>query len=206
MTTVARLIAEFRRLALSVLAMTLVVVASNILVQYPFKPWGLEDYLTWGAFTYPIAFLVTDLTNRRYGVGVARRLVAAGFVVAVALSAALATPRIAFASGAAFLAGQLLDVTVFNGLRRQAWWRAPLIGSLIGSALDTALFFSLAFAGEVTDTAVYPFGIEAPIWVGWAVSDFAVKVAMALLMLVPYGALLRVILPVEAFSGQWRPR
>jgi uncharacterized PurR-regulated membrane protein YhhQ (DUF165 family) len=123
---------------------------------------GLEDYLTWGAFTYPVSFLVTDLTNRRYGVGVARRLVAIGFVVAVVLSVALATPRIAFASGTAFLAGQLLDVTVFNSLRRHTWWRAPLIGSLLGSALDTALFFSLAFAGDMTATAVYPFGIVAP--------------------------------------------
>jgi queuosine precursor transporter len=194
-----------RQLVWPVLAMTLVVVASNILVQYPFKPWGLEDYLTWGAFTYPVSFLVTDLTNRRYGVGVARRLVAIGFVVAVVLSVALATPRIAFASGTAFLVGQLLDVTVFNSLRRQAWWRAPLIGSLLGSALDTALFFSLAFAGDMTDTAVYPFGIVAPVWVGWAVSDFAVKAAMALIMLLPYGALLKIVLPLEVVTkGQAR--
>jgi queuosine precursor transporter len=188
---------DLRALAWPVLAMTLVVVASNVLVQYPFTPWGLQDYLTWGAFTYPVSFLVTDLTNRRYGVGIARRLVAIGFVVAVLLSMALATPRIAFASGTAFLVGQMLDVTVFNGLRRQAWWRAPLIGSLIGSALDTALFFSLAFAGSVTDTAIYPFGIVAPVWVGWALSDFAVKVAMAFLMLAPYGALLRMVQPTE---------
>ena len=135
-----------RQLALPVLAMTIVVVASNVLVQFPFEPFGLGDYLTWGAFTYPVAFLVTDLTNRRYGAAMARKLVAVGFVIAVALSIGLATPRIALASGTAFLVGQLLDITVFNRLRRQAWWRAPLMGSVIGSVLDTALFFSLAFA------------------------------------------------------------
>jgi uncharacterized PurR-regulated membrane protein YhhQ (DUF165 family) len=178
---------NLRELALPVAAMTLVVVASNILVQHPFTPWGLQDYLTWGAFTYPVSFLVTDLTNRRYGVGVARQLVAVGFVIAVALSIALATPRIALASGTAFLVGQLLDVTLFNRLRRQAWWRAPLVGSVVGSALDTAIFFTLAFAGDITDVASYPFGITAPVWMGWAFSDFAVKMAMALLMLLPYG-------------------
>jgi uncharacterized PurR-regulated membrane protein YhhQ (DUF165 family) len=192
---------NLRELALPVAAMTLVVVASNILVQHPFTPWGLQDYLTWGAFTYPVSFLVTDLTNRRYGVGVARQLVAVGFVIAVALSIALATPRIALASGTAFLVGQLLDVTLFNRLRRQAWWRAPLVGSVVGSALDTAIFFTLAFAGDITDVASYPFGITAPVWMGWAFSDFAVKMAMALLMLLPYGALMRTVLPVEALRG-----
>lgn len=193
---------HLRELVLPVAAMTLVVVASNVLVQYPFTPWGLQDYLTWGAFTYPVSFLVTDLTNRRYGVGVARQLVAVGFVIAVALSIALATPRIALASGTAFLAGQLLDVTVFNRLRRQAWWRAPLVGSVIGSAIDTVIFFTLAFAGDVTDVVAYPFGITAPVWMGWAFSDFVVKMAMALLMLLPYGALLRTVLPVDTLRGR----
>ena len=187
-----------KTLALPVAAMTLVVVASNILVQYPFQPFGLGDYLTWGAFTYPISFLVTDLTNRRYGVSVARRLVAAGFVLAVILSVALATPRIAAASGTAYLVGQLLDVTVFNRLRRQAWWHAPLAGSLIGSALDTALFFSIAFAGIDDMSVPVPFaGATLPLWVSLALCDFAVKVALALLALAPYGALLGVVKPVE---------
>lgn len=201
---------DMRRLILPVAAMCAIVTASNILVQYPFEPFGLADYLTWGAFTYPVAFLVTDLTNRRFGAAAARRLVIAGFIVAVALSIYLATPRIALASGTAFLAAQLLDVSVFNSLRQQSWWRAPLISSLLGSALDTAIFFTLAFsvllAGfEPSD----PFATEhtvlfgglladAPRWTGWAISDFLVKMAMGLVMLVPYGALRRIIVPAQA--------
>ncbi|MGV6875395.1 queuosine precursor transporter [Pseudochelatococcus sp. B33] len=191
---------EFRWLWWPVAAMAAVVVASNIAVQYPFTPWGLQDYLTWGAFTYPVAFLITDLTNRRFGVRAARRLVAVGFMIAVVVSAVLSEPRIAAASGIAFLAGQLLDVSVFNRLRRLVWWRAPLASGLIGSAVDTALFFTLAFAGVVTDVAVYGlagWSVAAPVWMAWAVTDFLVKVAMALLMLVPYGALLRVVVPVD---------
>jgi queuosine precursor transporter len=202
------------RLILPVIAMTLVVVASNILVQYPFEPFGLGDYLTWGAFSYPIAFLVTDLTNRRYGPHVARQLVAVGFVFAVALSVYFATPRIALASGTAYLVGQLLDITVFNHLRRQAWWRAPFVGSIIGSALDTALFFSLAFA------AIFPHAIDTALqtnpddlsymaeavsiaghivlrWQSLAIFDFSVKMIVALVALLPYGALMSVILPME---------
>jgi queuosine precursor transporter len=202
------------RLILPVVAMTLVVVASNILVQYPFEPFGLGDYLTWGAFSYPIAFLVTDLTNRRYGPRVARQLVAVGFVFAIALSVYFATPRIALASGTAYLVGQLLDITVFNQLRRQAWWRAPFVGSVIGSALDTALFFSLAFA------AIFPQSIDAALqtnpddlsymaeavsiaghmvlrWQSLAIFDFSVKMIVALVALLPYGALMSVILPME---------
>lgn len=196
---------SLRLLALPVAAMTLVVVASNVLVQYPFAAWGLGDYLTWGAFTYPVSFLVTDLTNRRYGARVARTLVAAGFVIAVALSVALATPRIAAASGTAYLVGQLLDVSVFNRLRRQAWWHAPLAGSLIGSALDTALFFSIAFAGIAEMSGDVPFaGHMLPLWVSLALCDFAVKVTLALLALVPYGALMRIVIPVERAAGALR--
>ena len=187
-----------RQLALPVLAMTIVVVASNVLVQYPFEPFGLGDYLTWGAFTYPVAFLVTDLTNRRYGAGMARKLVAVGFVIAVALSIGLATPRIALASGTAFLVGQLLDITAFNRLRRQTWWRAPLIGSVIGSALDTALFFSLAFAGDPDRSGpVDLFGTTLPLWQSLAIFDFSVKMLVALIALLPYGALMSSILPME---------
>ena len=186
------------RLILPVVAMTLVVVASNILVQYPFEPFGLGDYLTWGAFTYPVAFLVTDLTNRRYGPRVARQLVIVGFALAVVLSIWLATPRIAMASGAAFLVGQLLDITVFNRLRRQAWWRAPFVGSVIGSALDTALFFSLAFAGDPDMSGlVNLFGLDVMLWQSLAVFDFTVKMIIALIALLPYGALISVILPME---------
>lgn len=186
------------RLILPVVAMTLVVVASNILVQYPFEPFGLGDYLTWGAFTYPVAFLVTDLTNRRYGPRVARQLVVVGFALAVVLSIWLATPRIAMASGTAFLVGQLLDITVFNRLRRQAWWRAPFVGSVIGSALDTALFFSLAFAGDPDMSGlVNLFGTDVMLWQSLAVFDFTVKMLIALIALLPYGALMNVILPME---------
>ena len=188
----------FHRLIMPVIAMTLVVVASNILVQYPFTPFDLGDYLTWGAFTYPVAFLVTDLTNRRYGPRVARQLVIAGFAVAVVLSIWLATPRIALASGTAFLVGQLLDITVFNRLRRQAWWRAPFVGSIIGSALDTILFFSLAFAGDPDMSgSVNLFGTEVMLWQSLAVFDFSVKMLIALIALLPYGALMSVILPME---------
>ena len=189
---------SIHRLIVPVVAMTLVVVASNILVQYPFEPFGLGDYLTWGAFTYPVAFLVTDLTNRRYGPRVARQLVVVGFALAVVLSIWLATPRIAMASGTAFLVGQLLDITVFNHLRRQAWWRAPFVGSVIGSALDTALFFSLAFAGDPDMSGlVNLFGTDVMLWQSLAVFDFTVKMLIALIALLPYGALMSVILPME---------
>ena len=188
----------FHRLIMPVIAMTLVVVSSNILVQFPFTPFGLGDYLTWGAFTYPVAFLVTDLTNRRYGPRVARQLVIAGFAVAVVLSVWLATPRIALASGTAFLVGQLLDITVFNRLRRQSWWRAPFVGSVMGSALDTILFFSLAFAGDPDMSgAVNLFGTEVLLWQSLAVFDFSVKMLIALIALLPYGALMSVVLPME---------
>lgn len=134
-----------------VLLMTLVVVASifwcNTLSGSLFGV-NLGDLLTWGAFTYPIAFLVTDLTNRQFGPSIARRVVLAGFVVGVTLSFWTSIPRIAVASGTAYLIGQLLDISVFNRLRRQRWWHAPLAGSMLGSVLDTALFFSIAFAAS----------------------------------------------------------
>jgi uncharacterized PurR-regulated membrane protein YhhQ (DUF165 family) len=182
--------------ARGVAAMAVLVTASNILVQYP-----VGDFLTWGAFTYPFAFLVTDLTNRRFGPGAARRVVLVGFAVAVALSVWLATPRIAIASGAAFLCAQLLDVAVFDRLRAGAWWRAPLVSSTLGSALDTALFFTLAFsaeaaflgAGEAWALAPAPLlgaGPDAPFWVSLALGDFLVKMALALAALGPYRAAL----------------
>ena len=165
-------------------AMTVVVTASNYFVQFP-----INDWLTWGAFTYPVSFLVTDLTNRRLGSARARQVVYAGFAVAVVLSVILATPRIAIASGAAFLVAQLMDVAIFDRLRRGAWWRAPFVSSLLASAADTALFFGLAFAAT---------GLP---WVTWAVGDFAVKVAMALVMLIPYWGLRRLVGDAVAGRG-----
>lgn len=181
-----------RRLGLPIAAMALVVAASNVLVQHPFEPFGLGEKLTWGAFVYPFAFLVTDLTNRRFGPSAARRAVYVGFAIAVALSAGLASPRIAMASGAAFLLGQSLDVAVFSRLRRAAWWRAPLFASLAGSLVDTAAFFVLAFAGDPAMSApvALPGGALAPLWASLAVFDFVAKAALAGLLLAPYRALM----------------
>ena len=177
------------RLILPVAAMAIVVVASNILVQHPFAHWGLQDYLTWGALSYPFAFLVTDLTNRRFGAAAARRVVYVGFALAVVLSIALASPRIALASGAAFLTAQLLDVTIFNALRnRPGWWRAPLASSVVSSGVDTALFFTLAFVATGMPSADYA-GFALPVWIGWAVSDYLVKMLLAAVMLIPFRAI-----------------
>lgn len=187
-----------RDFALPILAMAAVVVLSNFAVQYPIRQFGLQDYLTWGALTYPLAFLVTDLTNRRFGAEPTRKVVYCGFALAVVLSVWLASPRIAFASGSAFLFGQLLDIFVFSRLRRQAWWRAPLAGSLLGSAFDTALFFSLAFAGDpaMSDPVAYG-ALTVPLWMGLAFFDFCVKVSMALVLLIPYGALMSKVRALE---------
>lgn len=194
-----------------VAAMAIVVAASNFLVQFPVRHFGLDEILTWGAFTYPVAFLVNDLTNRRFGPSAARLVVAIGFVLAVALSVWLASPRIAIASGTAFLAAQLLDISIFNALQRQVWWRAPLISSLAGSVVDTLIFFSLAFAGSFAflDTAfgledgslAFPvawLGIDAPLWVSLAIGDFCVKVLVGFAMLAPYGAVLTILKPAAA--------
>ena len=203
-----------RYLLIYVALMTLVVVASNFLVQFPLNATvagiNLADILTWGAFTYPIAFLITDLTNRQFGPQTARKVVFAGFVVGVGLSFYTAVPRIAIASGSAYLAGQLLDISVFNRLRRQAWWRAPLVGSLIGSALDTIIFFSFAFASFFvffgpnepfaleTAPILGVLSIEAPRWISWALGDFTVKMLVGLIMLLPYGALMNTLRPMQA--------
>lgn len=188
------------QIAVPVAAMIGVVAASNVLVQYPVGFLGLDEVLTYGAFTYPLAFLVNDLTNRRFGPAVARRVVYIGFALAVLLSVYLATPRIALASGTAFLVGQLLDITVFNRLRRMDWWQAPLAGSLFGSALDTAIFFSLAFAGDaaMSGAVTYAGLATVPLWVGLAFFDFVVKVTCALVALVPYGALMGWLKPWTA--------
>jgi len=159
-------------------AMVLIVVSSNILVQYP-----LSDWLTWGAITYPFSFLVVDLANRYHGPRMARRIVYVGFVVALLLSAWLATPRIAVASGTAFLCAELLDVTIFNRLRRHAWWKPPLVSTLFASIVDTAIFFTLAFAGT-----------DMP-WVTLALGDLGVKLAIALFALVPFRVALALVRP-----------
>ncbi|TCM48659.1 hypothetical protein C8J36_11361 [Rhizobium sp. PP-F2F-G48] len=201
-----------RLFATYVAVMTLVVVASNFLVQFPLPGsiagMQLGDLLTWGAFTYPAAFLVTDLTNRQFGPKIARRVVICGFAVAVLISVMVATPRIAIASGSAFLFGQLLDISVFNRLRRQRWWRAPLAGSLFGSALDTAIFFSLAFAPVFAfigpndpfalefSPILGVFATEAPRWISWTLGDLVVKILVGLVLLLPYGALMNVLKPM----------
>jgi len=173
---------SLKSLIMPVVAMAAVILLSNIAVQYPVMmvlPVGeaglnLADWLTWGAFTYPIAFLVTDTTNRLFGFSAARKVVYAGFVVGVVLSYYFADPRIALASGSAFLLAQILDVVIFDKLRKATWWKAPAISSLIGSAVDTAIFFSIAFAGT---------GLP---WIGWAVGDFAAKLVMIALLLYPF--------------------
>jgi uncharacterized integral membrane protein (TIGR00697 family) len=187
-----------------ILAMAVIVVASNILVQFLFGQW-----LTWGAFTYPLAFLVTDVMNRVYGTAAARRVVFAGFVVGVICSligtqimgefGPLVTLRIAVGSGLAFLLAQLVDVAVFSALRKGVWWRAPLASTLVGSTLDTALFFSIAFSASLTflepsnDVSwagemlpLLGFGPVTPLWVSLAVADWMVKLSLALLALIPF--------------------
>lgn len=191
-----------------VIAMAIIVVASNILVQY-----HLGAYLTWGAITYPFAFLVTDVMNRVYGPGPARRVVLVGFVIGVACSMIAAgldktTLRIAIASGTAFLLAQMLDIGVFDRLRHAGgWWKAPLVSSFLGSALDTALFFSIAFAAQFSfidradDVAwanemvpLLGFGPDAPVWASLASADWMMKMMLALLALVPFRIIVRNIL------------
>ena len=184
---------------IGIAAMVLVVVASNYLVQFPVQPeqvpggfadgvmglFGIpvNELLTWGAFTYPVAFLVNDLTNRRLGQAAARKVVLVGFVLAVLISIWVADWRIALASGTAFLVAQLVDTRLFSALRDGAWWKAPVISSTLASTIDTALFFSIAFIGT---------GLP---WATWALGDYSVKLLVALLMLIPFRALLHVTRP-----------
>ena len=157
-----------------VVAMTSVVAASNFLVQIQ-----INDWLTWGSFSYPVAFLVTDLINRRVGPKAARRVIYVGFACGVVLSVYTSTERIALASGTAFLLAQLVDVWLYNRLRRiVTWWQTPLISSTVASTLDTALFFSLAFAFT-----------EVP-WVTLAIGDYGAKIAVACAMLLPFRLLM----------------
>lgn len=162
-----------------ILAMAAVVTASNILVEYP-----VNDWLTWGALSYPIAFLVTDITNRTLGVRLAREVVFVGFIVAVIMSILIADPRIAVASGTAFLIAQLLDVTIFDRLRRQSWWKAPVASSIIASFVDTVIFFVLAFAGT---------GLP---WHTWAIGDYGAKLIMVAVLILPFRGLIRITDPL----------
>lgn len=192
-----------------VIAMATIVVASNILVQF-----FVGDWLTWGAFTYPFAFLVTDLMNRHYGRAAARQVVFAGFVVGIVcsligtqimvplapdFSAPAVTLRVALGSATAFLVAQLIDVSVFDRLRGGVWWRAPLASTLIGSTIDTALFFTIAFSGAASgllgtdhnteffnEVVATPFGFDMARWIGTAGVDWSVKVAIAVIALVPF--------------------
>ena len=194
------------RILPGVLAMAAVVVASNILVQILI----LDGLLTWGAFTYPLAFLVTDVMNRVYGPGPARRVVLAGFVVGILCSligsrivlefGPAVALRVAVGSALAFLAAQLLDVAVFSRLRGGAWWRAPLASTLVGSTVDTVLFFTVSFAGFLSFGAAADAQVAwaqepaplllggplVPLWVSLAVADWGVKLATALVALVPF--------------------
>lgn len=187
-----------------IIAMAVIVVASNILVQVLYGNW-----LTYGAFTYPFAFLVTDVMNRVYGVAAARRVVLAGFVVGLVCSfigtqiigelGPLVTLRVAIGSGSAFLVAQLIDVLVFDKMRGGTWWRAPLTSSLVGSSVDTLIFFSIAFSGwfiwlepgndvSWANEALPLLGLGpvAPLWVSLALADYSVKLAIATIALVPF--------------------
>lgn len=193
-----------KTLIAGILAMTAIVVASNILVQHTFGA-----YLTYGAFTYPLSFLVNDIINRLAGVKAARRVVLAGFVVGLACSfigtqlhndyGPLVTLRVALGSGTAFLVGQLLDVTIFDRLRRAEWWRAPLVSTLIGSTIDSVIFFTIAFAASLTflepssdvswaavSGPLLGSGPMVPLWVSLAVADWGVKFGIAVFGLLPF--------------------
>ena len=168
--------------------MGVIVLASNYLVQFPIKYYGLDKILTYGAFSYPIAFLITDLANRSYGKAIARKIVYIGFIIGIVFTlffstnfADLISVRIAIGSGTAFLVAQLLDVQIFDYLRKKKWFVAPLTSSLIGSTVDTFLFFSISF---------YATGIP---WVTLSLGDLSVKVLVALLMLIPFRLLLGTI-------------
>ncbi|MBD1151798.1 queuosine precursor transporter [Pelagibacterales bacterium SAG-MED22] len=171
--------------------MGVVVLSSNYLVQFPIQYYGLEEILTYGAFSYPVAFLITDLANRSYGKLVARKIVYIGFAIGISFTlifstnfADLISVRIAIGSGTAFLVAQLLDVQIFDQLRKKEWFIAPLTSSLIGSTIDTFLFFSISF---------YATGIP---WVTLSLGDLAVKILVALVMLIPFRILLGTLKPV----------
>ena len=174
-----------RLLFILAFSMALVVILSNYLVQFPFNYFGLENLLTYGAFSYPIAFFITDLSNRRYGKNTAKKIVYLGFGLGVFLTFYFSTNysdlisiRIAIGSGTAFLISQLIDVNIFDKLRKKVWYIAPLTSSLIGSTIDTFLFFYISFYGEKVN------------WLTLAFGDLSVKIFIALFMLIPFRLLL----------------
>jgi uncharacterized integral membrane protein (TIGR00697 family) len=193
-----------KQLIPGILAMAVIVVASNILVQHP-----MGAYLTWGALTYPLSFLVNDIVNRLHGVSAARKVVLVGFVVGLICSVIgtqivgdfgpLVTLRIAIGSATAFLVAQFLDITIFDRLRRAAWWRAPLVSTLLGSSIDSVIFFTIAFsmtlsflepsnsvAWAAESVALLGIGPDAPKWVSLAVADWCVKLAISVFGLLPF--------------------
>jgi len=169
-------------------SMALVVTASNYLVKFPVNYWGLKNLLTYGAFSYPVAFLITDLANRRYGKKIAKKIVYLGFGLGLFLTFYFSTNysdlisiRIAIGSGTAFLTAQLIDINIFDKLRKKIWFAAPLVSSLIGSTIDTFLFFSIAFYGTNVN------------WITLSIGDLLVKILGALIMLIPFRLLLSAI-------------
>ena len=168
--------------------MAVVVLSSKYLDQFPIKYYGLEEILTYGAFTYPIAFLITDLANRSYGKFIARKIVYIGFAIGVSFTLLFSTNftdlisvRIAIGSGTAFIVAQLLDVQIFDQLRKKKWFIAPLASSFIGSTVDTFLFFSISF---------YATGVP---WITLSLGDLAVKIFVALAMLIPFRLLIGIV-------------
>ena len=168
-----------------------VVLLSNYLVQFPINYYGLNEILTYGAFSYPIAFLITDLANRSYGKKIARKIVYIGFLIGISFTFVFSTNfadyisiRIAIGSGTAFLVAQLLDVQIFDNLRKKKWFIAPLTSSLIGSTVDTFLFFSISF-----------YGTGVP-WITLSLGDLSVKIIVALIMLIPFRMLLKTFKPI----------
>ena len=168
-----------------------IVLSSNYLVQFPINYYGLNEILTYGAFSYPIAFLITDLANRSYGKLVARKIVYLGFLIGIGFTVLFSTDfadlisiRIAIGSGIAFLTAQLIDVKIFDDLRKKKWFIAPLTSSMIGSTIDTFLFFSISF-----------YGTSVP-WFTLALGDLAVKIFVALIMLIPFRLLLNTFKPI----------
>jgi len=175
--------------------MASVVVLSNYLVQFPVNYMGFQDLLTYGAFSYPIAFLITDLSNRRYGKNTAKKIVYLGFILGVILTFYFSTNysdlisiRIAIGSGTAFLVAQLIDVNIFDRLRKKVWFVAPLVSSLIGSGIDTFLFFSISFYGTEVN------------WITLSFGDLFVKIFVALMMLIPFRILLSHVKEISAME------
>ena len=171
--------------------MGLVVLSSNYLVQFPVNYYGLSEILTYGAFSYPLAFLITDLANRSYGKLVARKIVYLGFLLGISFTVLFSTDfadlisiRIAIGSGVAFITAQLLDIQIFDRLRKKEWFIAPLTSSVIGSTVDTFLFFSISF-----------YGTGVP-WITLSLGDLAVKIFVALIMLIPFRILLKTFKPI----------